>query len=86
MKLMKLPSQDTKNKYIKLLLYIYSTISLEKSLVFSFHIKLMQKHIINVVAGLQNYSPKKGTFAMQGPPLDMLIKPLVLTKQMVLVD
>ena len=46
----------------------------------------MQKHIINVVAGLQNYSPKKGTFAMQGPPLDMLIKPLVLTKQMVLVD
>ena len=48
----------------------------------------MQKHIINVVAGLQDYSPKKGTFAMQSPPPDMLmiIKPPVLTKQMVLVD
>ena len=44
----------------------------------------MQKHII--VAGLQDYSPKRGTFAIQGPPLDMLIKLPVLTKQMVLVD
>ena len=85
MKLMKLPSQGTKNKYIKLLLYIFYNF-FRKSFVFSFHIKLMQKHIINVVAGLQNYSPKKGTFAMQSPPLDMLIKPPVLTKQMVLVD